>query len=42
MSPLSEMKGGDSVSKKTRRVFYREFKIEAVQLATVGDRTVST
>ena len=29
------------MSKKTRRVFDKEFKIEAVRLATVGDRTVS-
>lgn len=29
------------MGKKTRRVFDKEFKVEAVRLATVGDRTVS-
>jgi transposase len=28
------------MGKKTRRVFDKEFKIEAVRLTTVGDRTV--
>jgi len=29
------------MGKKTRRVFDKEFKIEAVRLGSVGDRTVS-